>query len=221
MIDSMEGESPSVSQHQTGWKRIKNALHFSLEGLRACYTGEEAFRQEVWLTTFQFLSIVLPISALSTALLIASVLLVMIVEILNSAVEAVVDRISKDHHLLQKGERHGQCCCLSRPDQPRHCLGMCALDRVELNFLQTQALHFLRLSTSFWRLGQTKTCHGLAKREFRPASDCNTVEPWANFPRLPAIEPVEIRSRIPETGTGALLSRWVPLLFGAHRRQSF
>ena len=47
MIDSMEGESPSVSQHQTGWKRIKNALHFSLEGLRACYTGEEAFRQEV------------------------------------------------------------------------------------------------------------------------------------------------------------------------------
>jgi diacylglycerol kinase (ATP) len=39
---------------------------------------------------------------LSTALLIASVLLVMIVEILNSAVEAVVDRISKDHHLLSK-----------------------------------------------------------------------------------------------------------------------
>ena len=103
MIDSMEGESPSVSQHQTGWRRIKNALHFSLEGLRACYTGEEAFRQEVWLATFLIpLSIVLPISALSTALLIASVLLVMIVEILNSAVEAVVDRISKDHHFLSK-----------------------------------------------------------------------------------------------------------------------
>ena len=103
MIDSMEGESPSVSHHQTGWKRIKNALHFSLEGLRACYSSEEAFRQEVWLATFLIpLSIILPISALSTALLIASVLLVMIVEILNSAVEAVVDRISKDHHLLSK-----------------------------------------------------------------------------------------------------------------------
>ena len=103
MIDSMEGESPSVSHRQTGWRRIKNALHFSLEGLRACYNGEEAFRQEVWLATFLIpLSIILPISALSTALLIASVLLVMIVEILNSAVEAVVDRISKDHHLLSK-----------------------------------------------------------------------------------------------------------------------
>ena len=72
MIDSMEGESSSVSHRQTGWRRIKNALHFSLEGLRACYTGEEAFRQEVWLATFLIpLSIVLPISALSTALLIA------------------------------------------------------------------------------------------------------------------------------------------------------
>ncbi len=103
MIDSMEGESPTVPPHHTGWRRIKNALHFSLEGFRACYTSEEAFRQEVWLATFLIpLSIILPISVLSTALLIASVLLVMIVEILNSAIEAVVDRISKDHHLLSK-----------------------------------------------------------------------------------------------------------------------
>ena len=103
MINSMEGESHTIPPHQSGWRRIKNALHFSLEGLRACYTGEEAFRQEVWLATFLIpLSIILPISALSKALLIASVLLVMIVEILNSAVEAVVDRISKDHHLLSK-----------------------------------------------------------------------------------------------------------------------
>ena len=99
----MEGESPIVPPQRTGWRRIKNALHFSLEGLRACYAGEEAFRQEVWLATFLIpFSLVLPISALSTALLIASVLLVMIVEILNSAVETIVDRISKDHHLLSK-----------------------------------------------------------------------------------------------------------------------
>ena len=99
----MEGESPTVPPQRTGWRRIKNALHFSLEGLRACYTGEEAFRQEVWLALFLIpFSMVLPISALSTALLIASVLLVMIVEILNSAVETIVDRISKDHHLLSK-----------------------------------------------------------------------------------------------------------------------
>ena len=72
MIDLMEGESPTVPPHQTGWRRIKNALHFSLEGLRACYTGEEAFRQEVWLATFLIpLSIILPISALSTALLLS------------------------------------------------------------------------------------------------------------------------------------------------------
>ena len=96
-----KGNPPGISPPD--WlDRIKNALHFSLE-VRACYTGEEAFRQEVWLATFLIpLSTILPISALSTALLIASVLLVMIVEILNSAVEAVVDRISKDHHLLSK-----------------------------------------------------------------------------------------------------------------------
>jgi diacylglycerol kinase (ATP) len=103
MVDSTGGKPHTVPPNQTGWRRIKNSLHFSLDGLRACYTGEEAFRQEVWLAAVLMpLAILLPISALSTASLIASVLLVMIVEILNSAVEAVVDRISKDHHFLSK-----------------------------------------------------------------------------------------------------------------------
>jgi diacylglycerol kinase (ATP) len=103
MVDSTGGKPHTVTPNQTGWRRIKNSLYFSLDGLRACYTGEEAFRQEVWLAAVLMpLAILLPISALSTASLIASVLLVMIVEILNSAVEAVVDRISKDHHFLSK-----------------------------------------------------------------------------------------------------------------------
>ena len=92
-------ESPFKGK--TGWRRVWNALHYSLAGLRAAYRCEDAFRQEVLLTTLLLpLAIVLPSDGVGRALMLSSLLLVLIVELVNSAVEATVDRISLDNHRL-------------------------------------------------------------------------------------------------------------------------
>lgn len=95
----MEAKSPYKGK--TGLRRIWNALNYSLAGFSAAYRNEEAFRQEVWLSILLIpLALWLPASHAGKALMIGSVLLVIIVELLNSAIEAVVDRISLDHHEL-------------------------------------------------------------------------------------------------------------------------
>lgn len=84
-----------------GLKRIINAGRFSLQGLRAAYKHEEAFRQEVFLLVIGVpLSFWVGDNALEVGLLISSVILVLIVEILNSAIEAVVDRFGDEMHEL-------------------------------------------------------------------------------------------------------------------------
>jgi len=94
-------ESPFKGK--TGLQRIWNALHYSLAGLSEAYRHEDAFRQEVLLAAILLpLALWLPVAALGKALMIFSVLLVIIVELLNSAVEATVDRISLDDHRLAK-----------------------------------------------------------------------------------------------------------------------
>lgn len=98
---SLDTESPFKGK--TGLTRIWNAFKYSLDGLRAAYKHEDAFRQEVLLAI-----ILIPTALLShtggveKAMLIASVLLVLIVELVNSAVEATVDRISLEQHRLAK-----------------------------------------------------------------------------------------------------------------------
>lgn len=88
---------------RTGIDRIVHAARNSLNGLRAAYTGESAFRQETWLALVMLpAAFWLGRSAIEVALLVASVLLVLIVELLNSAIEAVVDRVSFDWHDLSK-----------------------------------------------------------------------------------------------------------------------
>ncbi len=78
-------------------------MFYSMEGLRAAYRHEDAFRQEVLLAIVLMpLALFLPASGLGKALMIASVFLVLIVELLNSAVEATVDRVSLEHHRLAK-----------------------------------------------------------------------------------------------------------------------
>lgn len=95
------GESPFKGK--TGLRRVLNALHYSLSGLRAAYTCEDAFRQEAVLAVFLIpLALYLPVGGLGRALMISSVLLVLIIELINSAVEATVDRISLDNHRLAK-----------------------------------------------------------------------------------------------------------------------
>ena len=97
----MSEESPFKGK--TGIRRVWNALHYSLAGLRAAFTGEDAFRQEMLLAALLIpASFLLPVSGVGRALMIASVLLVLIVELLNSAIEAAVDRVSLDRHHLSK-----------------------------------------------------------------------------------------------------------------------
>jgi diacylglycerol kinase (ATP) len=91
---------------QTGIKRIFNAGGYSLDGLRAAFTGEAAFRQLVLLNVILIpLSFFLHVSRVERALLIAVCLLALIVELLNSAVEAAIDRISLDRHPLSKNAK--------------------------------------------------------------------------------------------------------------------
>lgn len=85
----------------TGIKRVIDAAGYSLRGLSAAFKNEAAFRQELALVV-----ILTPVafyvgqSNIERTILMASLLLVLIVELLNSAIEAVVDRISDEHHEL-------------------------------------------------------------------------------------------------------------------------
>ena len=90
-----------ANPEKTGIRRIINALFFSLAGLRAAWTNEAAFRQECALVVVLTpLALWLGQSAIERALLIGSLVAVLVVELLNSAVEAAVDRIGSAPHEL-------------------------------------------------------------------------------------------------------------------------
>jgi diacylglycerol kinase (ATP) len=94
-------ESPHKGK--TGLRRIWNAFHYSLDGLAAAFRHEDAFRQEALLALALIpAALLVPATGIGRALLIGSVFLVLIVELLNSAVEAAVDRISLENHRLAK-----------------------------------------------------------------------------------------------------------------------
>lgn len=85
----------------TGIRRIINAAGYSWLGLKAAYKHESAFRQEVWLAVIMIpLGFYLGQDWTDKAILIGSVLFVLIVELLNSAIEAVVDRVGDELHKL-------------------------------------------------------------------------------------------------------------------------
>jgi diacylglycerol kinase (ATP) len=87
----------------TGVRRILNATRYSLQGLVAAARHEAAFRQEVLLVVVLVpLGLWLGSTGVERALLAGCALLVLAVELLNSAVEAVVDRVSHEHHDLAK-----------------------------------------------------------------------------------------------------------------------
>ena len=88
---------------KTGFTRIWNALLYSLDGLSAAFRHEDAFRQEVILALVLIpLALYAPAPGAGRALMIVAVLLVLIVELLNSGIEAVTDRISLEDHVLAK-----------------------------------------------------------------------------------------------------------------------
>jgi len=90
-----------ANQNQKGLKRVYNAFFYSMAGFRACFQHEEAFRQEV-LVMLPMLPLALWLGndGMERALLVGSLLLVPIVELLNSAIEANVDRVGLERHEL-------------------------------------------------------------------------------------------------------------------------
>lgn len=90
-----------ANQNAKGFKRIFNAFFFSLAGFKATWEHEEAFRQEVslFLVTTP-LAFWLGDNTIERLLMIGSMVLVLVTELLNSAVESVVDRVGMEHHEL-------------------------------------------------------------------------------------------------------------------------
>lgn len=98
----------AVSQFKSksGVKRIFSAFFYSLEGLQAAWRQEHAFRQELILVVIgTIIALSLPVSAFEKLMMIAVLVLMLIVELLNSAIEAVVDRVSLERHELSKNAK--------------------------------------------------------------------------------------------------------------------
>ena len=100
-VQSPPVESPYKGK--TGLRRIWNATRYSIAGLAAAARYEDAFRQELLLfLVLAPLGWVLGANGIQRALLIGSLVLVLVVELVNSAVEATVDRVSLENHNLAK-----------------------------------------------------------------------------------------------------------------------
>ena len=88
---------------KTGLRRLMNAFGYSIAGTLAAFKHEDAFRQEVVLAV-----VLTPVAlyfgdtAIHQALMISSLLFIIVIELLNSSIEATVDRISVKHHKLAK-----------------------------------------------------------------------------------------------------------------------
>jgi len=98
--------SYSPFKGKTGIKRIVNATQYSIAGFKAAFSHEAAFRQIVLINLILIPgSFFIDVSAVEQALMVAVCLLALIVELFNSAIEAVVDRISLEKHPLSKNAK--------------------------------------------------------------------------------------------------------------------
>ncbi len=102
-MESSVTAQESPFKGKTGLKRVWNAFFYSIAGLKAAFKHEDAFRQEVLLAAILIpAAFLLTPNNLARAAMIASVFLLLIVELVNSAIEATVDRISLENHKLAK-----------------------------------------------------------------------------------------------------------------------
>ena len=93
----------NAHKSKSGLARIGRAFGYSLQGFAAAWRNEQAFRQELLLCLVLLpFALFLPLEILERVVLIATLLIVLVVELLNSAIEAVVDRVSLDNHDLSK-----------------------------------------------------------------------------------------------------------------------
>lgn len=101
--DPQDKMSPASLKGRSGLNRMISAFSNSLQGLQAAWRHECAFREELLLAVvMSAVALFLPVTALERALLIGVWIIVLIVELLNSAIEAVVDLVSPDWHVLAK-----------------------------------------------------------------------------------------------------------------------
>lgn len=102
-LAAQSGAMTNALKGRSGFSRVIRAAGYSMAGLKAAYRGESAFRQETWLAVILLpLSFWLGQSWIEVGMLAGSVVLVLIVELLNSGIEAVVDRVSFELHDLSK-----------------------------------------------------------------------------------------------------------------------
>ena len=103
MSERIESAEEDVGAPDIGPGRVVRALGYSLEGLAAAWRSEGAFRQEVICAVVLIpIACIAPATVVERVLLVGSVLLVLMVELLNSSVEAAIDRISAERHPLSK-----------------------------------------------------------------------------------------------------------------------
>jgi diacylglycerol kinase (ATP) len=96
----------SEFKSRSGLKRILSAFFYSLDGLKTAWRHEHAFRQELVLfAVATIVALLLPVSAFQKLVLVGVMVLVLIVELINSAIEAVVDRVSLERHPLSKNAK--------------------------------------------------------------------------------------------------------------------
>lgn len=93
----------SEFKSKNGLRRVIDAFGYSVDGIKAAWQHEFAFRQEIVVFVLAtILALVLPVSAFQKLVLVVVLLVVLLVELLNSAIEAVVDRVSLERHPLSK-----------------------------------------------------------------------------------------------------------------------
>ena len=99
-------EPVSEFKSKSGLKRILSACLYSLDGLKSAWRHEHAFRQELMLFVVgAVVALALPVSSFQKLALMGVLVLVLIVELINSAIEAVVDRVSLERHPLSKNAK--------------------------------------------------------------------------------------------------------------------
>ncbi|MFZ6847175.1 diacylglycerol kinase [Undibacterium sp. RuRC25W] len=104
----MAAKEQEVSEFKSksGVKRIFSAFFYSIDGFKSAWKNEHAFRQELVLVVIGIVTaLALPVSAFEKLMMIAVLLLILVVELLNSAIEAVVDRVSLERHTLSKNAK--------------------------------------------------------------------------------------------------------------------
>ena len=103
---SEKKQAVSEFKSKSGLRRIFSAIVYSIDGLRSAWKNEHAFRQELVVVVIGIITaLVLKVSAFEKLMMIAVLILILIVELINSAIEAVVDRVSLERHSLSKNAK--------------------------------------------------------------------------------------------------------------------